>query len=119
MQSRVGNIIDFPNYEVDELVSIAEVMARELEYNIAPDAMPILQQYCARRMQMAFFSNARTVRNAVDRARMNAAIRIFTEKMQPTSNGMVDENELMTLTAADFQQLLDVALSSRDDAIIA
>merc|ERR1719375_327108 len=48
MQSRIGNIIDFPNYEVDELVAIGEVMARELEYEIAPDAYPILKQYCER-----------------------------------------------------------------------
>merc|ERR1719389_1017248 len=100
MSSRVGNHIDFPNYEVDELVEIAQVMARELEYEIAPDALPVLRGYITRRMQLPFFSNARTVRNAVDRARMNAAIRIFDEKMQPDSDGMVSDHELMTITAA-------------------
>jgi hypothetical protein len=119
MQSRVGNIIDFPNYEVDELVAIGEVMARELEYEIAPDAYPILKQYCERRMQMPFFSNARTIRNAVDRARMNAAIRLFSEKMAPGSNGMVEDHELMQLTAADFQKILDDAMNATDDAIFA
>merc|ERR1719375_2991615 len=48
MQSRVGNIINFPNYEVDELVQIGKVMSRELEYNIPDDALPILKQYCER-----------------------------------------------------------------------
>merc|ERR1719379_2287120 len=119
MQSRVGNIIDFPNYEVDELVAIGEVMARELEYEIAPDAMPILKQYCERRMQLPFFSNARTIRNAVDRARMNAAIRLFSEKMAPGSNGMVEDHELMELKAADIQQILDDAENATDDAIFA
>jgi probable Rubsico expression protein CbbX len=119
MQSRVGNHINFPNYEVDELVDIAAVMARELEYKIDPAAMPILKRYCERRMQLPFFSNARTVRNAVDRARMNAAIRLFEEKMQPTSNGMVTEDELSTITAVDFQAILDDAENAADDAIFA
>jgi probable Rubsico expression protein CbbX len=119
MQSRVGNHIDFPNYLVDELVEIALLMARELEYVIAPDAVPILRRYCERRMELPFFSNARTIRNAVDRARMNAAIRIFEEKMQPTSNGMVDETELSTITAADFQAILSDAENASDDAIFA
>merc|ERR1719321_1428582 len=48
MSSRVGNHIDFPNYEVDELVDIASVMSRELEYQITPDAYPILRAYVER-----------------------------------------------------------------------
>merc|ERR1712205_231379 len=58
MSSRIGNMIDFPNFEVQELVDIAKVMAREIEYNIAPEAEPILKGYIERRMQLPFFSNA-------------------------------------------------------------
>jgi probable Rubsico expression protein CbbX len=119
MASRVGNHIDFPNYQVEELVQIAQVMSRDLEYEIAPDAIAALRGYITRRMQLPFFSNARTVRNAVDRARMNAAIRIFDEKMQPHSDGMVTEGELSTITAADFQGMLDDANNADDDAIFA
>jgi len=118
MASRVGNHVNFPNYEVDELVEIAQVMSRELEYQIAPDAIPIMRAYCERRMQLPFFSNARTVRNAVDRARMNAAIRLFQEKMSPGSNGMVTEQELATITAQDFQMILDDAYAAGENAII-
>jgi hypothetical protein len=70
-------------------------------------------------MQLPFFSNARTVRNAVDRGRMNAAIRLFEEKMQPTSNGNVSEQELSTIAAADFQAMLTDAENASDDAIFA
>merc|ERR1719506_81207 len=63
LQSRVANIIDFPNFEVQELVDIAKVMAREIEYTIAPDAEPILNRYIECRIELPFFSNARTVRN--------------------------------------------------------
>merc|ERR1719375_1736711 len=48
MESRIGNHIEFPNYEVQELVDIAKVMAREIEYTIAPDAEPILKRYIER-----------------------------------------------------------------------
>merc|ERR1719324_2195673 len=115
LQSRVANIIDFPNFEVQELVDIAKVMAREIEYTIAPDAEPILKRYIERRMQLPFFSNARTIRNVMDRARMNAALRLFDEKMQPSSDGMVSEEELMLITAADFQTILDDAMNAADD----
>ncbi|KAL3929752.1 MAG: hypothetical protein SGPRY_001822 [Prymnesium sp.] len=115
MSSRIGNHIEFPNYEADELVEIGKVMCRELEYELAPGAEDAMYDYMAKRMTMPFFSNARTVRNAIDLARMSAAIRIFNEKMSPTSNGEVTEEELMTITAADFptpaQLEADMALS--------
>merc|ERR1711988_975095 len=102
MESRIGNHGEFPNYEVDELVEIAKVMCRELEYELDPAAIPALTAYMEKRMTMPFFANARTVRNAIDLARMRAAIRIFNEKIAPTSNGEVTAEELMTITGADF-----------------
>merc|ERR1719460_2094694 len=77
MSSRIGNHIDFPNYEVDELFEISKVMSRDLEYTMSAEAGEVFKRYIERRMAMPFFSNARTVRNAMDRARMNSAIRIF------------------------------------------
>ena len=53
-------------------------------------------------MTMPFFSNARTVRNAIDLARMRAAVRVFNEKTAPGSDGLVTEAELQTISAADF-----------------
>merc|ERR1712194_746771 len=64
MESRIGNHIEFPNYEVDELVEIGKVMCRELQYNLGPDAESALRAYMAQRMQMPFFANARTIRHA-------------------------------------------------------
>jgi len=118
MNSRIGNHIKFPNYEVDELFEISEVMARDLEYKLAPGAGDVFKQYIARRMQMPFFSNARTVRNAMDRARMNSAIRIF-DKAINGDDPMVDREMLMTIEPSDFQVILDEALAAPDDAIMA
>merc|ERR1712146_672746 len=101
MSSRIGNHIDFPNYE------------------LAPDAEEVLIKYMERRMSMPFFSNARTVRNAMDRARMNSAIRVFDEAIAESASGDVGEDDLKKITAADFQIILDEALAADDDAILA
>jgi len=108
MMSRIGNHIDFPNYSADELVEISRVMARELEYDISPQAYPVFQRYVEERMQLPFFSNARTVRNAMDRARMNAAIRTFEKfAIQGVNGGFCSVQDLKEISAEDFQVLLD------------
>ena len=119
MNSRIGNHIEFPNYEADELVEIGKVMCRELEYELSDDAISSFHAYISKRMTMPFFSNARTVRNAMDRARMNSAIRIFNSKMDPSSNGLVNKEELMKITDADFGILYAEAMAAPDDAIMA
>ncbi|CAM9835934.1 unnamed protein product, partial [Hapterophycus canaliculatus] len=92
MSSRIGNHIDFPNYLVDELVEIAMVMARDLQYFMDDAALAVFQEYIEKRMKFPFFSNARTVRNAMDRARMNSAIRVFNSAVIAEGDGgMVSE----------------------------
>merc|ERR1740133_460633 len=102
LNSRIGNHIEFPDYSPDALTTIGEVMCRDLEYQMGQGASEALSTYMTMRKDMPFFANARTVRNAIDLARIKSAIRIFNEKTQPGSNGMVTEVELQTITAADF-----------------
>ncbi|CAN8076155.1 unnamed protein product [Agarophyton chilense] len=102
MSSRIGNHIQFPNYSSEELVAIANVMSRDLEYQFAEGAEQVFQKYVEKRMQMPYFSNARTVRNAVDRARMRASIRLFNEAMSPGSDGMLSKSALMTIMPEDL-----------------
>jgi len=117
MSSRIGNHIEFPNYEAQELVSIAKVMCRDLEYEMAPEAEPIFYKYIEKRMTMPYFSNARTVRNAVDRARMRAAIRLFNTAINRNSNGMVSRRDLMTLQKEDFVTVEEL-IARGNDAIV-
>ncbi len=108
MMSRIGNHIDFPNYSADELVEISRVMARELEYDINPAAFPVFKSYIEHRMALPYFSNARTVRNAMDRARMNSAIRTFEKyAIQGQNGGICSVQELKEISPDDFQILLD------------
>jgi len=108
MMSRIGNHIDFPNYSADELVKIASVMSRDLEYDISDAAYPVFKNYIEKRMDLPFFSNARTVRNAMDRARMNSAIRTFERfAINGENGGQCTVADLKTIAANDFQVLLD------------
>jgi len=116
MMSRIGNHIDFPNYAADELVDIAAVMARDLEYDISDDAFPVFKNYIEERMQLPFFSNARTVRNAMDRARMNAAIRTFDKfAIEGENDGVCTVADLKSIRADDFQVLLDDIVNADSD----
>jgi len=116
MMSRIGNHIDFPNYSSDELVQIAAVMARDLEYDITPEAYTTFQRYIEARMELPFFSNARTVRNAMDRARMNSAIRTFEKyAIQGYNGGECTVDDLKNISAEDFQILLDDILNADVD----
>lgn len=116
MMSRIGNHIDFPNYSAEELVEIAGVMAGQLEYDIDADAFPVFQQYISERMKLPFFSNARTVRNAMDRARMNSAIRTFERfAINGENGGQCTVEDLKAIKADDFQILLDDILNADTD----
>lgn len=113
MMSRIGNHVDFPNYEADELVGIAAVMARDLEYDITDEAYPVFKDYIEKRMELPFFSNARTVRNAMDRARMNSAIRTFERfAINGENGGNCAVEDLKNIKAEDFQVLLDDILNA-------
>ena len=116
MMSRIGNHVDFPNYSADELTEIAGVMARELEYDIDAEAFGVFQNYIEARMTLPYFSNARTVRNAMDRARMNSAIRTFERfAINGENGGMCSVDDLKNIAKDDFQVLLDDILNADTD----
>jgi len=116
MMSRIGNHIDFPNYTADALTRIAAVMARDLEYDIDEASFATFQNYITARMELPFFSNARTVRNAMDRARMNSAIRTFEKyAIRGENGGCCTIEDLKAISADDFQVLLDDILNADTD----
>lgn len=113
MSSRIGNHINFPNYSSDELVRIAEYMTRDMQYEFAEGASEVFKQYVEKRMSLPYFSNARTVRNAVDRARMRGSIRLFNQAMGGEGNGMLSKKDMMTICPEDLVSAEELA--SRGD----
>ena len=97
MSSRIAHHLDFPDYTLDELEAIAELMLTEQGYRLTPEATEAFQSYLTRRMQQPRFSNARSVRNALDRARLRQANRLFER------GGTVSRLELMSIEAEDVR----------------
>nr|YP_010336698.1 putative rubisco expression protein [Stylonema alsidii]UNJ15104.1 putative rubisco expression protein [Stylonema alsidii] len=97
LSSRVANHVDFPDYTVTELVSIAKLMLQEQQYRFTPEAQNALSQYIEKRMLQPLFANARSIRNAIDRARMRQANRIFM-----SGGKILTKADLVTLEAEDI-----------------
>ena len=99
LSSRIANHIDFPDYSTDELVQIAKLMLQDQQYRLTPDAESALVQYIDKRREQPLFANARSVKNALDRARMRQANRIFDSRGQ-----VLTKKELVNLEASDLLQ---------------
>lgn len=99
LSSRIANHIDFPDYSVDELLQIAKLMLQDQQYQLTPDAEVALTEYIKRRKQRPLFANARSVKNALDRARMRQANRIFDSRGQ-----ILTKKELVNIEAQDILQ---------------
>ena len=99
LSSRIANHIDFPDYTVDELLQISKLMLEEQQYQLTADAEVALQQYIQKRKEKPLFANARSVKNALDRARMRQANRIFDSRGQ-----ILTKKELVNLEAQDILQ---------------
>ena len=99
LSSRIANHIDFPDYTVDELLQISKLMLEEQQYQLTPDAEVALTEYIKRRKHRPLFANARSVKNALDRARMRQANRIFDSRGQ-----VLTKKELVNIEAQDILQ---------------
>ncbi len=98
MGSRIAHHIDFPDYTADELFQIAGIMIRDMNYTFDADAEAAMRAYIALRMTQPRFSNARSIRNALDRTRLRMANRLFETRERPLTR-----TDLETLTAADIR----------------
>lgn len=99
LSSRIANHIDFPDYSVEELLQIAKLMLEEQQYQLTPDAEIALVQYIRKRKERPLFANARSIKNALDRARMRQANRIFDSRGQ-----VLTKRELVNIEAQDILQ---------------
>lgn len=99
LSSRIANHIDFPDYSTPELVKIAKLMLQDQQYQLTPEAEIAFTKYIERRREKPLFANARSIKNALDRARMRQANRIFESRGQ-----VLTKKELVNLEAQDILQ---------------
>ena len=98
MSSRVAHHLDFPDYSQGELLGIADLMLSAANYRFSDDAQAAFGEYLALRLAQPHFANPRSVRNALDRARLRQASRLFAERERELSR-----DDLTILTAADIR----------------
>jgi probable Rubsico expression protein CbbX len=96
LRSRIAHHIDFPPFGTDELVAIGHQMLAAQGYDLAPDAEPVLRRYIERRQAQPHFANARSIRNAVERARLRHAARVVS------GGGVIDRDSLRLLVPDDL-----------------
>ena len=97
LSSRVANHIDFPDYSPEELLIIAKQMVQEQQYRLTEESASVLLDYIKIRKEYPHFANARSVRNAIDRARMRQANRMFN-----AGNKVLTKSDLVTIQPEDI-----------------
>ena len=98
-RSRIAHHIEFPDYSSSELLDIGSSMLEELNYYFTKSAESAFTEYIKLRKEQPHFANARSIRNALDRARLRQANRLFKE-----NNGLVDAEKLSTLEEVDIRE---------------
>jgi len=98
-RSRVAHHIDFPDYDDADLLAIGEKMLSLLNYRLTPEAKRALTEYIALRRRQPLFANARSIRNAIDRARLRQANRLFAAGDQD-----LGLDQLTAIEAEDIRQ---------------
>ena len=96
MSSRVAHHLDFPDYSGEELLVIARLMLASMQYRFSAAADRAFQDYLQLRQAQPHFANARSVRNALDRARLRQASRLFSRRVG------LSREDLLTIEAPDI-----------------
>ena len=109
-RSRIAHHVDFPDYSDDELLLIAEKLAGDAEYRLSDNARAALREYITLRRQQPNFANARSMRNAFDRARLRQAMRLVQ------LDGAIGAPELTTLEADDIRASRVFTLDTKADS---
>jgi len=97
MSSRIAHHLDFPDYSQAELLQIGDRMLQEMSYQFGTGGRETFGEYLNRRLEQPHFANARSVRNAIDRARLRQASRLFAERDRAFTR-----EDLSTIESADI-----------------
>jgi len=101
MSSRIAHHIDFPDYSQLELLEIAKKMLDTMHYQFDEKALMAMSEYIKHRQTQPHFANARSIRNALDRARLRHANRVF--ELASSTNSEATMDDLSTITEADIR----------------
>ncbi|OWJ58335.1 CbbX protein [Inquilinus limosus] len=97
-RSRIAHHVEFPDFSEAELIAIGEGMLARQNYRFSPEALQAFRDYVARRIRLPHFANGRSIRNALDRARLRQANRLVRD-MPPD----LSVEDFVTLAEADIR----------------
>jgi probable Rubsico expression protein CbbX len=97
LSSRIAHHLEFPDYRPEELMAIAGRMLQAQNYRLGEGAAEALRRYIDLRLRQPHFANARSVRNALDRARLRQASRLFDDRERELT-----ADDLSTIEAGDI-----------------
>ena len=98
LSSRIAHHLDFPDYGADELEAIAQRLLESMQYRLSEAGLQALREYTPLRMPQPHFANARSIRNALDRARLRQANRLFAQ-----AGPAITREQLMTIEGEDLR----------------
>lgn len=100
LPSRFPIQVDFEDFSVDQLIQITDLMAKEREYVMLPQTVMKLKMLLSEEKHASrySFSNARYVRNLLEKAIRHQAVRIMNQYQGPPSR-----QELMTIRPEDLR----------------
>jgi len=98
LSSRVAHHLDFPDYSNADLMAIAGLLLNAQQYRFSAEAEQAFAEYITLRRQLPFFANARSIRNAIDRARLRQANRLFARMAEALT-----KDDLITIEAPDIR----------------
>jgi probable Rubsico expression protein CbbX len=102
MASRVAQHVDFPDYTPDELLQIAQLIVAQMDYRFDAASVTAMREYIAQRIAQPHFANARSIRNALDRARLRQASRLFAGSAAG-ADGVLGREQLTLIASADIR----------------
>ena len=97
-RSRIAHHISFPDYGIEELITIAELMLSQQNYVMDREARQAFLEYLQLRIRQPQFANARSVRNAIDRMKLRQANRLVRE------GGCISKEQLVSIAEVDIRQ---------------
>ena len=101
MSSRIAHHVNFPDYDENELLEITKLMADSMHYNLDKPALSAMKDYIEKRKLQPHFANARSIRNALDRARLRQANRLFNDAIKHKKD--TTAADLSLITEADIR----------------
>ncbi|OXT07571.1 stage V sporulation protein K [Thermoanaerobacterium thermosaccharolyticum] len=97
LRSRFPIQIDFPDYTIDELLQIAELMVKNRQYILTDSAKRKIMKVLINDNTTREIGNARLVRNIIERAIRKHAVRIMNKKT-------ITKNDLMIIDSIDIRE---------------